>query len=283
MFHKVLCLARGFLLSLLTTRSRVLLHLLNCLPTINLVYRTIHSSNDAIQLQEGLDQLGLLENSRQMTLNPHQCSTMHFSNKRSTVCAKYAINGFPLYCGSGVKYRGVSISSKMSWSVHIDDICTKARKSLRFIRRNLRNYPQYVRIQAYTSLVRTCTEYACFVWDPYQRKHIKQLESVQHHAARSTTGNYDSMKQGCVTNMVTQLGWNLLEHRRANHRITMLYQIFNNLANIPVHHQHHHHHHQHHHHQLKVHDSSTRGSASRKSTQLSTKLNCYKHCCCCCC
>ena len=93
-----------------------------------LVYRTIHSSNDAIQLQEDLVQLGLWMNSWQMTLNPHKCTIMYISNKRNTVCAKYTINGFPLNCVSGVKYLGVSISYKMSWSDHIDDICTKARK-----------------------------------------------------------------------------------------------------------------------------------------------------------
>ena len=107
---------------------------------------------------------------------------------------------------------------------------------------------------------------------------IKQLQSVQHHAARFTTGNYYSMNPGCVTNMVTQLGWDLLEHRRAKHRmnpgcvsnmvtqlgwdllehrrakhrVTMFYKIINNLANIPVYHQ------------LKVHDSSTGGTVSHK-------------------
>ena len=106
--------------------------------------------------------------------------------------------------------------------------------------------------QAYTSPVRPIFVYACCVWDPHQHKHIKQLESVQRHTARSTTGNYYSMNPGCVTNMVTQLGWYLLEHRSAKHRIIMFYKIINNLANIPVNHQ------------LKVHDSSTRGSASHK-------------------
>ena len=41
-----------------------------------LVYHTIHSSNDAIQLQEDLVQPGLWVNSWQMTLNPHKCSIM---------------------------------------------------------------------------------------------------------------------------------------------------------------------------------------------------------------
>ena len=191
-------------------------------------------------------------NSWQITINPHKCSIMHISNKRNTVCAKYTINGFPLNCVSGVEYLGASISSKMSRRDHIDDISTKARKSLGFIRRNLRNCPQYVRNQAYASLIRPILEYACCVWDPHQHKHIKQLESVQRHGARLTTENYYSMNPGCVTNMVTQLGWDLLEHRRAKHRIAMFHKIINNLANIPVHHQ------------LKVHGSSTHVSASRK-------------------
>ena len=104
----------------------------------------IDSSNDAIQLQEDLVQLGLWVNSWQMTLDPHKCSIMHISSKGNTVCAKYTINAFPFNCVSGVKYLGVSISSTMSWSDHIDNICTKTRKSFGFICRNLHNCPQYM-------------------------------------------------------------------------------------------------------------------------------------------
>ena len=47
-----------------------------------LVYRTIHFTNDAIQLLEDHDHLGLFK-----------CSIMHISNKCSKVCDKYTING----------------------------------------------------------------------------------------------------------------------------------------------------------------------------------------------
>ena len=67
-----------------------------------LVYHTIHSSNDAIQLLEDLVQLGLCVNSWQMTLSLNKCPITHISNKRNTVCAKYTINGLPLNCVSGV-------------------------------------------------------------------------------------------------------------------------------------------------------------------------------------
>ena len=61
-----------------------------------LVDCTILSTNDAIQLQDDLDQLGLWVNAWKMTLNPHKCSKMHISKKRNIVSTKYTINSFPI-------------------------------------------------------------------------------------------------------------------------------------------------------------------------------------------
>ena len=136
--------------------SSVMLFADNCL-----VYRTIHRTNDVIQLQEDLDQLGLCVNAWQMTLNPQKCSIQHISNKRNTVSTKYTINGIPMNCVSGFKYFDISISSMMSWSDNIDDICAKARTSYGFIRRNLRNS---VYIDLTVSLI---TVHMCMAWPCY--------------------------------------------------------------------------------------------------------------------
>ena len=44
--------------------------------------------------------------------------------------------------------------------------CTKAKKKLGFLRRNLSSCPQYVNEMAYKGLVRPILEYAYPVWDP---------------------------------------------------------------------------------------------------------------------
>ena len=46
--------------------------------------------------------------------------------------------------------------------------------------------------------------------------YVKNVESVQCHTAQFSTGN-----PGCITNMDTQLGQDLLEDRRTIHRTTM--------------------------------------------------------------
>ena len=91
-----------------------------------LIYRTIHSPNNAIQLQD-LDQQGLWVNVWQRNLRLHRCPVMCVSNKQSTLSTKYTINGIAINCALTVKYLGASISSKMSWSDHIGNICANAK------------------------------------------------------------------------------------------------------------------------------------------------------------
>ena len=81
-----------------------------------------------------------------MTVNPHKCSIMHIPNERNTVSTKYTINGFPLNCVSGVKYIDVSIRSKMSWSDHIDDICTMTLPSAHTVRLMFAVYGTHINI-----------------------------------------------------------------------------------------------------------------------------------------
>lgn len=42
-------------------------------------------------------------------------------------------------------------------------------------------------------------------------------------------GNYYSREPVCVTNMLDQLGWEPLQHRRARNRVVMFYKIINHI------------------------------------------------------
>ena len=62
------------------------------------------------------------------------------------------------YCNlenvESIKYLGVTITSDLRWNTHVSNVCTKANRTLGFLRRNLYSCPQEVKEAAYKGLVR---------------------------------------------------------------------------------------------------------------------------------
>ena len=116
---------------------------------------------------------------------------------------------------------------------YLQDITSKANKTLGFIRRNLGKCPTDIKDRAYKSLVRPHLEYASAVWDPYRQHHIKQIEMVQRRAARFVSNNYNR-EPGTVTNIMQSLGWPTLETRRKGARLILFYKILNGEASVTI-------------------------------------------------
>ena len=117
------------------------------------------------------------------------------------------------------------MSSNLSWHTHIDGTTAKASKTLGFLRRNISQCTKQVKSAAYTSLVRPTLEYASAAWDPSSPEDITKLERVQRQAARFAHSNYHDRAPGCVTKMVSNRGWEPLQHRRRVERLSTLYKI----------------------------------------------------------
>ncbi len=79
-------------------------------------------------------------------------------------------------------------------------------------------------------IVRSQLEYAHVVLDPYKIKYISYLDKVQRKAARFVEQDYS--KYNSLTRMVNEFGWKNLQNRRKD-RLTMLYKIKNEIANVP--------------------------------------------------
>ena len=84
----------------------------------------------------------------------------------------------------------MAISKDLKWNTHVSNVCTKANRTLGFLRCNLSSCPQDVKEMAYKGLVRPILEYASPVWDPHGLVVQEELEKVQNRAARLVTGNY---------------------------------------------------------------------------------------------
>ena len=131
-----------------------------------------------------------------MRFQPVKCNMMQITRKRiKKIHASYTLEGTVLENVESIKYLGVTITNDLRWNTHVRNICTKANRTLSFLRRNLYSCPQEVKEAAYKGLVRPAHEYSGSIWDPSGAGLQNELEKVQNRAARFVTGN-NTLKLG---------------------------------------------------------------------------------------
>ena len=94
-----------------------------------LLYRPIISAADFVCLQEDTASLANWANSAHLKFNPRKCKAM-ISSRRTCVVAPgpLLLNGEWVEFVDSIKYLGVTIISDLSWTDHIRNITSKARR-----------------------------------------------------------------------------------------------------------------------------------------------------------
>ena len=197
-------------------------------------YREIRTVEDTLKLQKDIDLLGSWARKWGMRFQPVKCNMMQLTNKRmNKIEASYTLEGTVLENVDSTKYLGVTITNDLKWNTHINNICTKANRTLGFLRRNLFACPQDVKEAAYKGLMRPVLEYGSSVWDPHTKCLQEELEKVQNRAARFVTRNY-TFEEGSMTGILEQLKWESLKKRRTDNRLILLYKGLKGKARIPT-------------------------------------------------
>ena len=132
----------------------------------------------------------------------------------------YNLHGHNLEHVSSAKYLGVTITSDLKWSAHIQNICQKANRTIGFLLKKLNIVNSDIKEKAYTALVRPTVEYASSAWDPHLLKDMHKLEMIQRRSARYVTNRYHNTSS--VEIMLQKLQWPTLEERRKKARLTLI-------------------------------------------------------------
>ena len=173
--------------------------------------REIIGTEDTVKLQEDIDRLGSWARKWGMRFQPVKCNIMQITRKRiKKINDSYNIEGTVLDNLENIKYFGLTITNDLKWNTRVSSICTKANRTLGFLRRNLSACPQDVKESAYKGLVRPVLEYGSSVWDPSCILLQEELENVQKRAARFVTGNY-IYETGSMTGILEELKWESLK------------------------------------------------------------------------
>ena len=201
-----------------------------------LLAKIITCTGDSQKLQSDLTGLEKWTELWGMKFNADKCEVMTVTNKRSPIKTDYILDGTCLKKKEQLKYLGVTIDNKLTFKFHIEEKAKKAATVLNMIRRNLYFAPESVKSKAYMATVRPLLEYASVCWSPNSQNLKTTLEVVQNNAAKFVTNNYPKKgeyEKFSVTKIVQDLGWETLEQRRINTRITMVYKIINSEVILP--------------------------------------------------
>ena len=228
-----------------------------------IMYSQITNNSSISNFQKDLDTLHSWSVKWDMKFNLNKCHIIKLSRKQIQYKHKYTLGSFTLpYCNT-FTYLGITVSSDLSWSNHINNIATKATNTLNFIKRNIYFLDATTKSKAYLSLVRPHLEYSSAAWDPYYCKDTILLDKVQNRAARFVTNTYS--RTASVSKLVTDLGWPVLQSRRQIARLSELFKLIHGESPLPAS-------------SLLVRQRFTRSSSNSQSfINISTRTNIYKY------
>ena len=130
-----------------------------------------------------------------LTLHANKCSFMLITQKHlhSIPPPRLFINPeTELSQVNSVKYLGIQITTDMSWSTHITNICSKTRKFIGLMYRQFHLCKPETALKLYNAFIRPHMEYASIMWDPYHCKDIQMLENTQKFALRTCFKDWSS-------------------------------------------------------------------------------------------
>ena len=118
------------------------------------MYLIVTSKDDSHTLQQDLIKLEHWEKTWEMHFNPSKCQVMHICKFPNLIKTQYVLHGQVLEAVEHAKYLGLDIDNKLSWNNHIQNVTTKANKTLGYLRRNTRDKHKGIRQTSYQTLVR---------------------------------------------------------------------------------------------------------------------------------
>ena len=103
------------------------------------LYHPVSTANDCVRLQHDLDILSAWCRQNRLTLNISKCAVLSFHRIKNPVPYNYTINGASLNRLTSIVDLGIVFDSRLSFSSHIESLCSKCYRCLGVIVRNGRD------------------------------------------------------------------------------------------------------------------------------------------------
>ena len=180
----------------------------------------------AEQLNNDMDSIKSWADQWLVNFNPGKTKAMTLSNKNVQHPPLFFDNS-ELNNVSQHKHLGLTLTSTLSWSIHVNEIVQNASKMCNVLQQFKYQIDRKSLETIYFTFIRPKLEYACQIWDDCCERDKESLENVQLNAARIVTG----AKKGTSHKLLNdELEWQSLSERRSNFKLQHIHKIVNNTA-----------------------------------------------------
>ena len=156
------------------------------------LYRKISTPEDCSQLQEALSCADVWSKDNNINFNSTKCKILTFSRRKTPFLFEYYLGSSELKRVNDEVDLGITVTSNLSWTTHINKIKVKANRLLGLLRRTCPLLTdRSIRRTLYLSLVKSQLCYATEVWSPSQYNNKLYLEQVQR---RQQDGSFNRRK-----------------------------------------------------------------------------------------
>ena len=188
------------------------------------IFREIANISDIRTLQDDLNKLSDWSEKWLLKFHPDKCISLSIGNKTMPnyhYSLKTGNNNHKLEWVDDVKDIGVVIDNSLNFDKHINAKINKANQMMGIIRRSYRFLDNQTFKLLYKALVRCHFDYASTIWNPFKKKHIDAIESVQRRA----TKQLPNMNNLSYQDRLKSLKLPTLAYRRLRGDVIEIYKI----------------------------------------------------------
>ena len=195
-------------------------------------FAKVSSDDEHQKLQDNLDKLCDWSNTWKLNFNATKCKVLHFGPNIDVQPRYTMLDSTDNYVALSVvdeeKDLGVTFESNLKFDKHINNIVSKAQRTLALIKHTFDYMDRDMFLILYKSIIRPLLEYATCVWSPYLKKDIRKLESVQRRATKL-------VKDICnfsYEERLRSLGLPTLEYRRDRNDMIQVFKALHGFDDI---------------------------------------------------
>lgn len=184
--------------------------------------------NFSVELQADLNEVVQWCHTWQLKINAGKCAVLPIGFRRELSNLTYNMENTDLDFCDWQKDLGVTITSNLSSSKHIQNIVSSASRVMGLLFRTFECRDKVFMVRMFCTKVRPILEYACESWSPYNLCDIDAIEQVQ----RSFTKRISGLKNLPYGERLELCGLEPLELRRLKRDLTLVFRIISKEVNL---------------------------------------------------